>query len=358
MQLTQRFVSSSTNFNTRKVSHGNLQTICTDLVEQERTKHFRIGYINAQSCRNKSEEIFDLIIEKNIDIQLITETWLAQHGDDVTIQNLTPSYFICKSFTRPNRRGGGIAIIYKNILQRKLQIKLNLSFDHTSFEAAEFSIDQGFKFFQVICIYRPPYSGSNKLSPAVFINEFEQLLCSLSSKSRHTIILGDFNLHFDSDSSNDVNRMKDLINQCSMEKLIFNSTHRAGHILDCVVVKKDYKTVDNVAVLDHLLSDHCSIIIDLDVKKAIPINRCITTRNLKGIDIDQLRSDLRAIHTDDINLYNNELKALVDKPAPLVTRGVSYRPYAPWYDSDVKSAKCECRRAERLWLKTGLTIHK
>ena len=206
-----------------------------------------------------------------------------------------------------------------------------MSFDQTSFETAEFSIYQGYNFFQVICIYRPPYSGSNKLSPTVLINEFEQLLCSLSSKSRHTIILGDFNLHFDSDSSNDVNRMKDLIKQCSMEQLISNSTHRAGHILDWVVVKKDYNSVYNIAVLDHLLSDHCSIIIDLDVKKkkAIPINRCITSRDLKGIDIGQLRSDLRAIHADDINLYNNELKALVDKHAPLVTRGVSYRPYAP-----------------------------
>ena len=110
-------------------------------------------------------------------------------------------------------------------------------------------------FFQVIRIYRPPYNGSNKLSPAVFIKEFEQLLCSLSSKSRHTIILGDFNQHFDSDSSNDVNRMKDLIKQCSMQQLISNTTHRAGHSLDWVVVKKDYKTVDNIAVLDHLLSD-------------------------------------------------------------------------------------------------------
>ena len=274
-----------------------------------------------------------------------------------TAQRQSP-YFIGKSFPLPSRRGGGNAIIYKNILQRNLQIKLNLSFDHTSFEAAEFSIDQGYKCFQVICIYRSPYSGSNKLSPAVFIKEFEQLLCSLSSKSRHIKIFVDFNLHFDSDSSKDVNRMKDLIKQCSMEQLISIFTHRAGHILDWIVVKKDYKTVENVAVLDHLPSDHCSIIMDLDVNKTIPINRCITTRNLKRINIDQLRSDLRVIRTDDIKLYNNELKALVDKHAPLVTRCVSYRPYAPSYDTDVKSAKCECRRAERLWLKTGLTIHK
>ena len=102
----------------------------------------------------------------------------------------------------------------------------------------------------------------------------------------------------------------------------FYSSCRSYSGLGCC--EKNYKTVENVAVLDHLLSDHCSIIINLDVKKkTIPINRCITSKNLKGIDIDQLRSDLRAIHTDDINLYNNELKALVDKHAPLVTRGVS-----------------------------------
>ena len=151
--------------------------------------------------------------------------------------------------------------------------------------------------------------------------------------------------------------MKDLIKQCSMVQLISKSTHRADHILDWVVVKKDYKAVENVAVLDHLLSDHCSIIIDLDVKKAIPINRYITSRNLKGIDMDQLRSDLRVIRIDDINLYNNELKVLIDKHPPLVTRGVSDRPYTPWHDTDVKSAKCECQRAERLQLKTGLTVH-
>ena len=129
----------------------------------------------------------------------------------------------------------------------------------------------------------------------------------------------------------------------------FHSSCRSYSGLGCC--EKNYKTVENVAVLDHLLSDHCSIIINLDVKKKnIPINRCITSKNLKGIDIDQLRSDLRAIRTDD-----NELKALVDKHAPLVTRGVSDRPYAQWYDTDVKPAKCECRRAERLWLKRGLT---
>ena len=84
----------------------------------------------------------------------------------------------------------------------------------------------------------------------------------------------------------------------------------------------------------------------------------MTIRNLKGIDTDQLRSDLRAIRTDDIKLYNNQLKTLVDKHAPLMTRGMSARPYASWYNIHVKSAECECRRAERQWLKTGLTIHE
>ena len=79
--MTQRFVSSSTNCNIRKASHGNLQTINTELLKQELTKYLRIGYINAQPCRNKTEYISDPTFEKNIDILLMTETWLAQHED-------------------------------------------------------------------------------------------------------------------------------------------------------------------------------------------------------------------------------------------------------------------------------------
>ena len=108
--LTQKFVSSTTNLNIRKLSYENLQAIKTELVNQEPTKYLRIKYTNDQS-RNKTEEISDLIIEHDIDILLITAAWLAQHEDEVTLQNLARSNFICKSFLRPNRRCGGIAIV-------------------------------------------------------------------------------------------------------------------------------------------------------------------------------------------------------------------------------------------------------
>ena len=54
-----------------------------------------------------------------MDIILIAETWLVQHGDELTIQNLTPHDFTDKSFPRPNCRGGGVAFIHKNILEIK-----------------------------------------------------------------------------------------------------------------------------------------------------------------------------------------------------------------------------------------------
>ena len=48
----------------------------------------------------------------------------------------------------------------------------------------------------------------------------------------------------------------------------------------------------------------------------------------------------------------------MDKHAPEQSRKVSVRLESPWYTSDVKSSKRECRRAERKWRSTGLTVHK
>ena len=86
--------------------------------------------------------------------------------------------------------------------------------------------------------------------------------------------------------------MKDLIKQYRIEQLIPKSTQSVDHNRDWIIVKKDYETVKNVAILDQLLSGHSSITIDLDEKKASPLKRTIKFRNMKGINIDQLSSDL------------------------------------------------------------------
>ena len=52
------------------------------------------------------------------------------------------------------------------------------------------------------------------------------------------------------------------------------------------------------------------------------------------------------------------IKETLDKFAPLKKRIVSSRPFAPWINIFVKAQKQVKRQAERLYRKTGLTIHK
>ena len=70
-------------------------------------------YLNAQSCRNKVSDLNDFVIDHDIDILLLTETWLKELGDEAQKAEMTPAGYVLKSFPRKNRRGGGLAFLMK-----------------------------------------------------------------------------------------------------------------------------------------------------------------------------------------------------------------------------------------------------
>ena len=56
--------------------------------------------------------------------------------------------------------------------------------------------------------------------------------------------------------------------------------------------------------------------------------------------------------------FSNCLSEILNKFAPVKKRKVSHRPNAPWMNIFVKAQKQIKRKAERLFRKTGLTVHK
>ena len=50
-----------------------------------------------------------------MDVQCLTETWLREEGDDVSIGEMTPSGFSFLHRPRVSGRGGGVALISDNI---------------------------------------------------------------------------------------------------------------------------------------------------------------------------------------------------------------------------------------------------
>ena len=73
-----------------------------------------LSVINAQSIKNKEILIMDYIIENRIEACIVTEPWLSD-GDNIWIStsDFTKHNYNITVSNRQNRRGGGLALIYK-----------------------------------------------------------------------------------------------------------------------------------------------------------------------------------------------------------------------------------------------------
>ena len=114
-----------------------------------------------------------------------------------------------------------------------------------------------------------------------------------------------------------------------------------------------------------LSSDHLPVVCRLNV--ASPQRQLVfrELRNIKAINRNALKRDVAAMVHTQLELtaqqLNDELRSLLDKHAPATRRRVPAGRSSPWYagvSQELRSAKCQCRRAERRWLKTGLTVDK
>jgi len=147
------------------INKNNLISIDCRSIFQERVCDFRLGCINAQSCRNKTDSI-------------------------------TPPGYIIKSYPRPNRRGGGIAFLFRNS-GVSINVRNIPPVQHSSYEVAAVDIKVNRFSIQIVCIYRPPPSKKNAATTTLFLTEFRDLVHHLRQQKQPFIITGDFNFHYD-----------------------------------------------------------------------------------------------------------------------------------------------------------------
>ena len=105
----------------------------------------------------------------------------------------------------------------------------------------------------------------------------------------------------------------------------------------------------------------------LTERPANPI-QTVCYRKIKAINLNAVVKDIHdsllvGDHSEQpldklVSIYQTELSALLNKHPPLKTRTFTIRPQAEWYTADIRQAKQLRRRAERLWRKTRLTIHR
>ena len=79
----------------------------------DRSTSIAIGWLNAQSLRNKTDCIGTAVFDRSLDVIALTETWHTA-SDDNYLRLATPSGYAVVEAARPSRRCGGVAVIFRN----------------------------------------------------------------------------------------------------------------------------------------------------------------------------------------------------------------------------------------------------
>ena len=245
------------------------------------------------SCRQIATDIHDMIVDTNVDVVMLTETWLYSHGDEAYIAAMTPAGYVFHLFPRVGSRGGGIGFVARTCLSTPLSFK---PLDYRSFEAVEMRLSFDHVSVAIVCLYRPPPSKRNKLTNSMFLEEFWELLSQYADSRSDTVYIGDFNFHYDDCSDGQVSRLRTMLSDHNLTQLVNVPTHKHGHILDWVVVRTENSCFCFNSVQDYpYLSDHKAVVCTPAVTKPSPRRRHVTSRKkFKAICLSDVQSDVRA----------------------------------------------------------------
>ena len=314
-----------------------------------------MSLLNAQSVRNKSCHLRDYVTDNDIDILCLSETWLSDI-DCAAIAALTPETHVLHHVPRLDKRGGGVGCLITKSLRCKNQT--NKKFD--TFECMEIKLSSEKTGVTLNIIYRPPQSNSS-----TFLQEIQSLILDNETHQTNVIYLGDFNMWVDDNSSNDALGFLELLDTFNLKNYVNEPTCRSGHTLDLVITKKqdplvsDLK-VDNISVF----SDHRTITFKLNLDCVKTVNKLIQFRKRNSEMADRLLSELEYRFTlgyfDCQHRENHPCvqcstqyfrvltKEVYENCCPLIEKNISVKGDSnKWYNTEIKVAKRNCRRAER-----------
>ena len=179
------------------------------------SKHLNFVCLNIRLLKKK-KSLFDFIVSQYLDVLALTKTWLC-NGDNIILNELLlPGYDI--RHVDKERRGGGVALIYKKDISFRNIVPTN---EITQFELLDCIIKVNKLSTRLVVVYRPPPSYLEQ-----FVEVQEELL-----------IVGDFNIHIDS-SNNESQNYLDILNANGLIQHVKSSTHQKGHILDLVITRE------------------------------------------------------------------------------------------------------------------------
>jgi hypothetical protein len=276
--------------------------------------------VNARSLVSNKYVISHHLTVTGLDVLAVTETWLNEENGDTILREVCPSGYSAIHCPRSRGRGGGVALFFRDSLRVGI---LSVDFCPDSFEYPYASVCVNGVTLRLVVIYRPP-----SLSPNQFLTDFADLLELLLPHPSKLLIVGDFNIHVDSESNSFGQKFLSLVESCDLSQQVGESTHHGGHTLDLVLSR----SVDNLVLdfhVSNLLTDHSAVNWFARASRPVRLKKAVTFRDLKSLDLDLFVTDLLNLQlftaeTNDVTTllewYNEGLAAVLNKHAPIQKR--------------------------------------
>ena len=214
-----------------------------------------------------------------MDLIAIVETWLnIVEKDNKVIKDLTPADYKFVHLPRKSRRGGGVGLVYRS----SFKVVVNRRDDMKSFEYLDVDISSSGNSTKLVIIYRPPTSKKNKHSYDDFLVEFTGFIEHYALMTTRFAIVGDFNIHWDVPSDNNVKRFADLLESLNIIQHVHAPTHIDGYTIDLILTPSGNQGITSTKTT-LLLSDHLWVECLVDMEKPVVPRKTITYRKDKDI---------------------------------------------------------------------------
>ena len=230
------------------------------------TPYLTLATLNARSVKNKDQLVFQELTNNNIDIGLITETWLKDTQEDGALVNqstLQQNSYKTWLHNRPSdQHGGGLALIHKNhILIKELRKDNTPTIEYGVWKATICN-----KTIHLVGIYHPPPSTTNRNTTSMFINEITNLLTDIIPKDSNLILLEDFNISTENVPNPDTVIFNDTMAALGLQQHVQGPTHKMGNTLDLIFSPLETQFTVTGTATHSFVSDHCMISIELSLK--------------------------------------------------------------------------------------------
>ena len=178
------------------------------------------------------------------------------------------------------------------------------------------------------------------------------------------VVGGDLNVHVEDPSDASAARLSDLFHAMDMKQHVTQPTHQAGGTLDLIVTFSDFNVDDLNVDPPGAVSDHSLITCNLPYRRTTPPTPRRRVRSWRTVDRDALRQaimdsplgcgEIPASATADelFAMYDRTLRDIAVQFAPERTVQSKLRPLSPWFDSECRAIRRNCRRLERLYRRT------